>query len=535
MKRKLSTLTSCTLFGVLQFFQVKYWFLDRLFQGLDSPLVYPKQDSYIYLIQIKHYLSGGGFTNNPLDFDAATHLLGVGNSFMFPILGLIGKTLNLRLDLLFLMVVFLASALTCLSVIKLLELNNKFRSGVADVLGVIICVGIFGDEFLRPSPTQWAIPLTFFVILRFIKELQTENRLRFRNAAFILLLLLLNPYYGLILFLFFVLAILTIQRRRPGLLIFGMVLMFTAGNLLELILKGASRADSVFRWGFLFTNLPGAYFPSVVILICICINRFLVNSSSFASIRNSSWNVLFVSLLIALQQNVITGVWWEPESHLGGVIYLISTIFLVSKIVELHEHIPSGSFTSRLNLLGLSASFLICFTFFTSNQRFETQISSEVRKAKSQFRLIENYSNIQPSNRKLLLPPQMYRDNSYQLFYLNSDVELFWMNEMPWFPFSNVDLFKKYYCYNTRFMHNSSLPLDSKILEVHSASNNIQFYSKWNKAFEFLNLHSRVKDFTDLENFRKHFENSRTKFSASDCFTYMSQFELVSNKPFLQE
>jgi hypothetical protein len=184
-------------FGFLQFASVNYWFINRVNGTGPTALFYPKQDSYIYLIQLNHYLQGGKFTSNPLSKES--ELFGVGNSLIYPIFGYVGDLFGLSLEVLFVLIVLLTSITTYYLIKRIIGQLIGVNDWRSPLTSFFICITFIGDEFLRPSPTQWVLPLAMALVLQFLKNAKDSFARLLIILSFSVLMIALNPYYSLFL------------------------------------------------------------------------------------------------------------------------------------------------------------------------------------------------------------------------------------------------------------------------------------------------------------------------------------------------
>ena len=481
------------LFGFFQFANLSYWFINRIDGTGPTALFYPKQDSYLYLFQLKHYLLGGRLTSNPLLEES--DLLGVGNSFIYPILGWIGNLMGLSIEVLFILIVLLTSITTYFVIERIMSNLTRINDWRSPLTSFFICITFLGDDFLRPSPTQWVLPFAIAIVYLYLRYAKNSVTRLLLILSISVLSLSLNPYYALFLSLTCLLPLLSLVKYKKIIGALLIILGFIIGDFVSRKIPESDRSDSINRWGFLFTHLPGSIDLTILILLCLVLNFRLKRHFQEKTFDFGIWNYIFIGLILTLQQNVITGIWWEPESHLKTITHLILGIYLLSLL-----HLISPKKLIVGGLILLLTWNLVTFAKTMTPKDIMTQsaknAAAQVAYAKTIRLDLENQD-------KISFPLSWYQKNSYQIFLLHSNYNYFWLNEMPYFSFSNEFLFRRYACINSILKQYGFDEISEATLEVHGTSNKIQFYTKWNQLFSILRLDSLVFDFDPIDNFRR--------------------------------
>lgn len=511
------------LFGFFQFANLSYWFINRIDGTGPTALFYPKQDSYLYLFQLKHYLLGGRLTSNPLLEES--DLLGVGNSFIYPIFGWIGNLMGLSIEVLFILIVLLTSITAYFVIERIIGNLTRINDWRSPLTSFFICITFLGDDFLRPSPTQWVLPFVMailYLVLRYAKN--SLNRLLFMLSISVLLLSL-NPYYALFLSLFCLMQLLSLARYKKTYGASIIILGFIIGNFVSRKIPESDRSDSINRWGFLFTHLPGSIELTILILFCLVLNLRMKRYFQEKTFDFGIWNHIFIALILTLQQNVITGIWWEPESHLKTITYLILGIYLLSLL-----HLSSPK---KLIVGGLILLLTWNLVTFAKSMTPRDIMNQSAENAAAQVAYANTIGLDLESQDKVAFPLSWYQNNSYQLFLLHSSrsYNYFWLNEMPYFSFSNEFLLERYACINLILTQYGFDEISQTILEVHGTENKVQFYSKWNRFFSILKLDSLVFDFESIDNFRKEIELVDSDLDPIKCRAeYLKYVEISSDE-----
>ena len=494
-------------FGFLQFASVNHWFINRVNGSGPTALFYPKQDSYLYLIQLNHYLQGGKFTSNPLSEES--ELFGVGNSLIYPIFGYVGNLFGFSLEVLFVLIVLLTSITTYYLIKRIIGQLIGVNDWRSPLTSFFICITFIGDEFLRPSPTQWVLPFAMALVLQFLRNRQDSFARLLIILSFSVLVIALNPYYSLFMIICCLIPLVGLLRYKKLSWSLLTVVAFVAGDFISNKVRLSDRSDSIDRWGFLFTHLPGSMELTVLLLICIFLNQGLKRHFNEKPFDFRTWDYVFLALLFSLQQNVITGIWWEPESHLKTISYLLIGIYLLSLL-----HLTGPKKVVVLGLIALSVLNLV--TFSKTLPPRET-MNEKAKSASVQVSYLKTISQDLKRGDKNSIPLHWYQNDSYQIFLLLSNQSYFWVNEMPYFSFSNEFLFQRFACMNLILRESGFDEIDKIVLEVHGVSNKIQFYSKWNQFYSKLGLNSLVYNFGPIDEFRQQVRKAESELDLVKC------------------
>ena len=160
-------------------------------------------------------------------------------------------------------------------------------------------------------------------------------------------------------------------------------------------------------------------------------------------------------------------------------------------------------------------------------------LNQSVENASAQVAYAKTIGLDLESQDKVAFPLSWYQKNSYQMFLLHSSrsYNYFWLNEMPYFSFSNEFLLERYACINSILTQYGLDEISQTILEVHGTENKVQFYSKWNRFFSILKLESLVFDFESIDNFRKEIELVDSDLDPIKCRAeYLKYVEISSDE-----
>jgi hypothetical protein len=306
--------------------------LLSLVRGDRYPILEFKQDATLYVSQIQLGLKGESIYANPF-WDSALDDSLVGRNYGLYLGGRLAGAVGLSLPVTFLVGVFLVSSLFFIAVYQLHSVyfqNNKVKL----VCSLLIAIFIFGDFAYRPSPTQWALPILVLSLLAFQNfYLKKDLKLSLIMSLGILCaLLILNPFYAV--FAAITLVIIVLERFQSVHKIAYasmsiIILTFFVGQITEKWIIKSPSFQLIERWGLLFSHFPGALKNSSILVILILVNFFLfLRVAPISQVKFSL--LLCLAGLISIQQNVVSGIWWEPESHYIYVVIICTYVTILN-------------------------------------------------------------------------------------------------------------------------------------------------------------------------------------------------------------
>jgi hypothetical protein len=329
------------------------------------PILEFRQDATLYLSQIQLGLKGESIYDNPFWQSAVDESL-VGRNFGLYITGRLGGAFGFSLPVTFLFGVFIVSTLFAISVHQLHSVyfcNSKIKLA----LTLITTIYIFGDFAYRPSPTQWALPVLLLAIFVFLKIYpQSDFKLRVvTTLGVVAILMIVNPFYGIFFIIFSILFIFE-RFNSPQRIFFSMLgiaaLAFLTGQIAQSLITANSNFQLISRWGLLFSHFPGAVKNSVILLVLIIAN--LVIKRIVGDARQIKITIMLcLAALFTIQQNVVTGIWWEPESHYIYVVVFCTYLTILNVLHSLRKNdLHSVSFR-----IGGASIATVCLFFLSSN------------------------------------------------------------------------------------------------------------------------------------------------------------------------
>lgn len=306
--------------------------LLSLVRGDRSPILEFKQDATLYVSQIQLGLKGESIYANPF-WDSALDDSLVGRNYGLYLGGRLAGAVGLSLPVTFLVGVFLVSSLFFITVYQLHSVyfqNNKVKL----VCSLLIAIFILGDFAYRPSPTQWALPILVLSLLAF-QNFYLKKDIKFSlimSLGILCALLIFNPFYAVFAAITFLIIVLerfqSVHKIAYASMSF-IILTFFVGQITEKWIIKSPSFQLIERWGLLFSHFPGALKSSSILMILILVNFFLfLRVAPRSQVKFSL--LLCLAGLITIQQNVVSGIWWEPESHYIYVVIICTYVTILN-------------------------------------------------------------------------------------------------------------------------------------------------------------------------------------------------------------
>lgn len=447
----------------------------------------PFQDSPLYLFQLKRFLEGIYSFGDGAILEKANSGYSAGSSFIFAFWGTLGNLLNINLVNTYTLMVFISSALLFfVTYLFLMDLGLGKIS--AQVLGVAIYVLAFGYELGRPSPTQqtlWMAILAFSRIIKLTSEFSFGNV--FLSNSLLFILLLCNPVYSLPVFAFYFLSVIALPLNKFQKLFYVLpaTLTLLGFNLLNLGSLTPEQTDQLERFGVFHSRLPGAFNSSVQLLVMATLFRYLPKGYLGKS-RILLFN-LNVSMLAALNSQVLTNTNFEMQSHLGHLVrftilaslFFLATEFLKILIVRLRLNLNYSSST----VFKASLLLLVCIL---ATPPSTAQLSSEKN---SSFRhLISKLAQKEYMGKVFVVPIENMSLDVISYLALNSGIKLYWYPEAVYSVISDRELFERFACTRIHPVNAEEIQKYESILFAHKYVNREQFYPKWNSLLVYVGL-----------------------------------------------
>ena len=462
---------------------------------LKSKIIYPLpfDDSPFYLFQLKRFLDGEYSFGDGAIIEQYHSGYSAGSSFILAFWGVFGDLFDLSLLLTYLAMVLISSTLLLFST-YLFFVELEIQKKVSRLFAIVIFSLAFGFELGRPSPTQQTLWLAVFAFV-WILKLSRNFSLRISVAVSILIMILVlcNPVYALSVFAFYILTLLGFHKRKlqkltSALPVSVALIVF---NRIFLSPSSLSEQDQLSRFGLFHSRLPGAFNSSIQLILMAAILRIIYRKTLYWPMLVLS--NLCISLLIALNSQVITNHNFEMQSHLGILVrFTIFSSLLFCGI----EFFKSNHFqihrVARKLFFGIF-EFLVLIVLI-----------SQVISVNHQQRDREDISHI--SDLVFQLKQEKYAGKVFVIsegkidldllsyLALNSKIKLYWYPEARFAKISDEELFQRFSCTLKKTVDIGDIHKYETFLFAHKLVNQEQFFSKWNSSLAHFGLSTYWKD-----------------------------------------
>jgi len=469
--------------SLMLIFYTTFVFRYQVISILDGklfPVLIFKQDSPLYLSQIQLGISDRSIYTNPFWGGAPEDSL-VGRNFGLYLIGKIAGFAGFDLIFVFLLSVMIVSCLFAYSIYKLqLKFLDENRASL--LIGITVAILAFGDFAFRPSPTQWALPLALLLLIATLDLYQSKSQFNIILGAvpIIVALAILNPFYA-IYFAILIMCIVIVGFKRNihrGLICLVLLSVaffigrYTRSNILE-----NDNLELIERWGLLFSYFPGSIKSSSVLLLLLFINTISMKSVSKQGLVKFT-SLMCFSLLITLQQNIITGVWWEPESHYYYFILvcaLLTALNLIRGWPSYLGNFSKGKFSKVLQIM-------ICFFILLGDSEIGHAFSaSKYKKNIEQNRLTRDFAEVLVEDTiesDLIASPN---DSRIEITWasLLADRRFVWDYQGSLLSGSDEEIILRFLCNYLRDFKTAAEIPNLEFTRGHRLVNASQHFSKW--------------------------------------------------------
>ena len=439
---------------------------------------FPYDDSVFYLMQIKNIIKNKGSFGNPYFFEHSIASFDIPDSYILWTWAQAGIFLNVNVIQIFLMMTVFTGFFTFFISVKMLQ-NYFFNTVLSYVVSFFLLLICLPFSLARPSPTSLAFPillLCIFLSNKFVSNISIKSILQVDIIFSVLILA--NPIYAVFIWINFFLLFLKFNFLRRYLKIFFFPL--TSIQLIITLLSKTNGSESQFqttrRLGLLETHLPTSIKLVVFMLLAIFFLNYIAKDKLYFQILILNC----FALLIAANQNVLSGKWWEPESH-----YWLITIYLL--VISLTE-ISRTYFGKSLS----NVFFCIVIVYFGHSAIIQSlNIQSEVRKSLTQYQsqsnLIRELEKEKYGEKVFLLPKSINNiELSPSLPLLMSGYTYWDRGGVAW-SMDDSEVLNRYACYTKLGAYSfEDFSEDIPKIYSHRFANSEAFYKKWNSLFNFL-------------------------------------------------
>ncbi len=450
-------------------------------QGDRRLIIELKQDATLYLGQIQLGLTGQSIGDNPFWRESSSEAF-IGRNYGLYLIGRVFGMFGINLTLTFLITVLSIGTLLVISIYKV---NNFYTSNTYVNFGVTtaLSVLVFGDFAFRPSPTQWALPFFILALIGVYKTQLRDNVFRKMYKFFLLstFIFFVNPFYSILLAILcglFIIENIQMPKMRLKLYLLFCTIAFIIGAVFQNIVQTSSSFELVQRWGLLFSHFPGSAGNSLILLIVAATNLYLLKNSTW---KHQSRFVLYLSLstLLAMQQNVFTGIWWEPESHYHYIV-IICVYLTTCNVVKVFAKIGFKLFSSTHLLLSVQVSLSFLFLVSLSDFTRLSQINNfhQAHKGSVEIQeLAQLLSSNSTPNDLIAMPVSLGEEATWAAILANR--KFIWNYQGSLLSGSDSEILTRYLCnFRKNFQSPEEIP-DIKYTQGHRYLNASQHFSKW--------------------------------------------------------
>lgn len=456
----------------------------------------------MYLNQLKNVISSNLNWTGNFALDKNEALINTGS--VLNIWGTVGRITNLDVFQTYVLMTFLTGILTFLCMYSFVKLVIK-DSRLSLIVTVLIYLIIIKDSIGRPSPTQLTLWIVFILITIIYKQ-----SIMYKKSSFVLvislylILILSNPFYAIFILIYFTFLIVLRYKKSSPLLILNYFFIVSLSLIYYLNLESSVKYNEMLiRFGILNDRFPGAFNLTITLLILSLILMRLILKR-----QDETYNFLFVliiSCLLSLNSQILTGVFFEAESHFS---YLVKTVIAISLVYLLNVTkfyklipnllIPIFVFTG-LFLLYSVASRSVDIVDYTSKEKQLLSVLQNPKYSESIF-LIKGVKN--------------YDLLDYVSLY--TSVKPFWSPVIYADPISDQEILQRFSCtVESNYLFRNFLQ-DYKPIFAHKYINEFQRYPKWDwlqsitGGEKFFTIQSRIErskaqDYTFLMNYKNNY------------------------------
>jgi hypothetical protein len=469
IKPKLNSIA--LIYAAYQFIPVLPWLLKSRDNSSFIPY-FPHQDTTYYLSLISSFLTGE--SGNPYFVDSdRTGVL----SRVFPaIIGLGTKFLTTDIIIVWAATVFISAyffyILVTSIVLHLVEQEESFfRNLFHQVAIAFFSFAIVGTQFQRVSPTQ-----TGFILFLLIIKLVLKQDYNLKSPKLILLIIalgIINPFYaaisGLTIALLSARTLPITRVKRILLFVVASGFLVIGGNWIQV-----PTGDLVDRLDFTFSHLPGAIRPSVILVFLLIMLWISWVGAQKDVLEYQFLKFSTVATLFLLNQQVLTGLTWEPESHLKLVIDLQLLLIFLSVFRRLAIKGKTIVLTTFALLVGLF------FYSFMEVAELTRKTGTEMNLTESQATIFQEIRKETYADQVILFKKSSFNQNQIATLGLVTKIKFYWHPNSVFLPVSTKELSQRYAC-TLENIEEFNYTQEGNLFLGHKYLNNLAFHRKYSK------------------------------------------------------
>jgi hypothetical protein len=507
------------IYGLYLLLPLKNWIRWTHFS--EKPLPYiPYDDSFFYLMQIKNINRNSGAFGNAYLFEKAVGSYDVPDSFAIWAWARMGNLIDLNAIQIYLIMTVFTGFFTYLVSLKICKFAG-FNELNSHLVSFLICFLIFPSSGIaRPSPTSlclWLLLLGILTLSRAISNLTKLNICRY--LLIFCIMIFANPIYAIFLATLSGVYLLFFKNLRTHFLQFIIPVEIVGLGIIILTKRADSEAtaETIRRLGSLETHFPASARTSLSLIVLLAVFLIVPQATKI----NKIFVANCVSLLIVLNSQIITGVWWEFESH-----YYLPFVYLFVLICGhlVKENLPKY----QIGILTL-----IVLVIFGSSGINNLFVLSEYTKKQStlagkDIELVKELSKKIHINDVFLFPRRSPQSPYPEIVHLLNEGFVYWhMNAGQW-SLTDKEMLSRYGCtLNYLYFSDKVLAEDANKLYIHRFLNADAHFSKWYNSLQSLSFSQKYvsSQKLQLKNDYIFLEKNKNVF----CTKYKLDFVITGN------
>jgi hypothetical protein len=509
------------VYALYQFLPVLPWLLKQGDYSTYLPY-FPHQDTTYYLSLISSFLFGENGSPYYIDSEGAGTL-----SQVFPaIIGLGFKFVTTNVIMVWVLVVFMSSYFSYVMVTSIIQNlikteGSSLRKFLDQAAVAFFFFAIIGTQFQRVSPTQTGFLLFLFVINLILKKSRTFQLLKWIPP--VIALGVINPFYGgvagLTIVSLFARTLPIPRAKRTFLFLIAGGVLVIASNWIQV-----PSGDLVKRLDFTVSHLPGAIWSSALLLVLL-----FTLSISWVGARKDVLEYQFLkyftfAILFLLNQQILTGLTWEPESHLKLVIDLQLLLIFLS---TLRKCVAKDK--SIIVIVGILA---VGMTFFSIVEiaKLSGEARTKMKLTESQGKILREISKDTYDDQVIVFKKSSFSQNQIATLGLVTKVKFYWHPNSVFLPVSTSELSQRYACI-VENIDEFNYSQESNLFLSHTYLNNLAFHRKYSGLLE---SEMRTMDAIIRKQKKDRVELTRViNFEISKClkneFSYEADYIVTQN------
>ena len=518
----ISNYTVALLYGIYLLLPLRSWI--RWSNFTENPVPYfPYDDSFGYLMHIKNIIRNNGGFGNPYLYENSSGSYDIPDSYILWVWTKIGMLFSLNPIQIYLVMTFITGFVTYLVSLKICKFVG-FNNLHSHVVSFLILFMSYSLTIARPSPTSlclWILLLGILFLSRTVYDSYKYNI--FKYLIVFCVMIFLNPIYALYLAALSFIYLVFFKTIRLYFLKSIIPVEILGLGLIFLTKRGISEAEieTIKRLGSLKTHFPASAKSSVAVLILIGCILIIPKKSQMSRILMAN----SVALLIALNSQIISGVWWEFESHYKLIVNFILILTCAHLVTE---NLP------KYQIRVLTLLVLLMFGNFSMNSLMF--YSSETKKYsilhEKNITLLDELSKKSHANDVFLFSRRPPESNYPEIIFLLNEGFVYWHQGAGQWSLTDEEALNRYGCtLDYSDFNREILAEDANKLYIHRFLNADGHFKKWHNLLNLFSLSNKYTSSQEIQ-LRKDIlflQNNETIF----CKKYKLDFVITKNSDLL--